>query len=228
MMTLQEIVEEVIRRLSEVPGLGTQVYAEERIVRLVNSAFKFIRTHAEWPELMQWYTRTLDGTTGKVTVPLINVLGPKDLKAVFPENSDRKLSILPTSINVNKLIGATSRWVQLLGVIDDPLVNDARYLFKVWPIQSTGNLNILVKHNRVWGDSHMEDEMWLDDEAIVLHCCMREANSDGANPAEQNDFSEQFKDRMRQLTRDNHRFPTELNPGGVTTPYTWFDPAEYY
>lgn len=230
MMTLAEAVDETIRRLSEVPGTSTQVYSEERVVRLLNSAFKFIRSDCDWPELMQWYTRTLDGTTGKMTARIPNTVGPKDIKGILPVNSDIKLAALPTTINPNNLVGnGQPRWVQLLGAVDDPFVNGEKFLFRLWPFNSTGDFNILVKHNKVWKSSHdLETELWLDDEAMILHVCMREVSSDGANQAEQADFAEQFKDRMKQIRRDNLNLPSDLNPGSMTTPYSWYDPSVYF
>lgn len=228
-MTLGEAVEDTIRRLSEIPGLATQVYSEERIVRLLNSAFKFLRSHCDWPELMTWHTRTLDGTTGKVTQRIPNVLGPKDLKFIYPVSSDQKLAILPSTINPNNLAaGNQPRWVQLLGVVDDPLQTDGKFLFRLWPSQSVGDINILVKSNRVWAASDLNSELWLDDEALILHACVRETSSDGANQAEQADFAEQLKDRMKQITRENTNLPTDINPGSTTTPYNWFDPSVYW
>lgn len=230
MMLLNEAVDEVIRRLSEVPGTATQDYSEERIVRLLNSAFKFIRSHCDWPELLTWHQRTLNGVDGRVTVPIANVLGPKDIKFIYPVNSDVKLALLPTTINPANVVLSTTqpRWVQLLGPADDPITQQGKFLFRLWPQAATGDINILVKNNRIYTSKMMDDELWLDDEAMILHACMRQANSDGANQAEQGDFASQFADRMRQITKENLNLPIDNNPGSTTTPYSWFDPTVYY
>lgn len=229
MMTLGEAVEETIRRLSEVPGTGTQTYAEELIVRRLNSAFKFLRSDNDWPYMMQWYSRTLDGVTGKVTQRIPNVLQPTDLKFIYPANSDIRLTQLPSTVNPNNVnVGTQGRWVQLLGTVDDPTTTDGRFLFALWPKTATGDVNIFVKHNRLWKSSNMDDELWLDDEAMILHACMIEVNADGANQAEQASFKQQFEDRMKQLRKENLAIPIDINPGSTTTPYSWFDPTVYF
>lgn len=228
MKTLNQAVQETIKRLSEVPGTSVQVYAEDHILGLLNSAFKFIRMHADWPELMQWYTRTLDGATGKITSAIPNVIGPKDLRVVMPSGSSVPLPYLPTLGNPFRLTGTAPMYVQLLGPVDDPFdANGNKELFRIWPLTATGDVVLQVKHNKDWVATDGDTELWIDDEALILHACTREAIGDGANPAAQADFAQAFGDRLKQLTRDNHVLPVAVGSGGFSTPTEWFDPSEY-
>lgn len=168
----------------------------------------------------------MDGTTGKVSVVIPNVIEPFDLKAVYPKDSDRQLSMLPSIVNPFRLVGTTPRWLQLLGEVDDPTNSTGKFLFRVWPFTAVSDVEILVKHNKEWDITHMDDYMWMDDELLILHVLMTEVNSDGANQAEQAGYSQQFNDRLKQLTKDNTNLPIEVNPNAATSPMAWFDPAE--
>jgi hypothetical protein len=68
--TLSNNVQGVLQRLSEQPGIGTQIYEEDKIASMILDGFI---EHARlpdfwWPHLMQWIGPiALDGSTGTPT-----------------------------------------------------------------------------------------------------------------------------------------------------------------
>src|SRR3954469_20758725 len=97
---VSDIVNAVINELSQVPGVATQIYASGRIQQHVQDALLLEMEEMWWPDYMAWIGPiALDGTTGSLTADLVGPLATikeyRDLAAVFPSSSNRKLRELP-------------------------------------------------------------------------------------------------------------------------------------
>jgi len=97
---VSNIVNAVINELSQVPGIATQIYSAGRIQQHVQDALLLELEEMWWPDYMTYIGPIpLDGTTGSLTQDLVGPLATiteyRDIAAVYPENSNRKLRELP-------------------------------------------------------------------------------------------------------------------------------------
>jgi len=159
--TLDELVTKVTRRLSQVPGVGVQLYAEDRIVDMIQHKFDILFDELFWPQFSGWYQWTLDGSTGVITTDVSTILKRfDDIDVIFLPNSDSPLPKLPDRVvNPFQLTGQT------------PLYYDANpgstsRPFLVWPKTATGTIDVHVrtKPDDFIGDSIVD----FDNQALIL------------------------------------------------------------
>src|SRR5206468_11743824 len=106
-----DIVNSVINLLSQVPGFVTQTYASGRILQHVQDALLLELEEMWWPDYMAYIgPLAIDGglLTTDVVGPLATITEWRDVAAVFPSDSDKKLAELPTNMNP-ALLTNTSR-----------------------------------------------------------------------------------------------------------------------
>src|SRR6185436_19648934 len=93
---VSDIVNAVITELSQVPGIATQIYSAGRIQQHVQNALKLEMEELWWPDYMTYIGPIpLDTGTGKLTQDLVGPLATiteyRDIAAVFPNSTSRKL-----------------------------------------------------------------------------------------------------------------------------------------
>ena len=201
--TFAQLITDVTNRLSMVPGVGAQLYADDRIALMLQHKFNVLFDEVFWHQFMVWETMTLDGTLGVVTTDLTDKIKRfEDIRAIFPDNSNSALPILATTINPFELAGTSP--------INYDGLNDATKVFQIWPKASTGNL---IVHYRVKPDDFVsENEVKFDDEALILGSTYDYLEDDGTNPGATQKFQALFESRLRQLKNLRSQAPISLDP----------------
>src|SRR5580765_1297703 len=145
---VRDIVNAVINELSQVPGVATQIYASGRILQHVQDALLLEIEEMWWPDYMTYIGPiALDGTTGTLTAALVGPLATireyRDVAAVYPSNSNRKLRELPQSINPFALTSGMASWFIA------PDYTTTGKPFKVFPPDSTGSVVVWARQRPV-------------------------------------------------------------------------------
>jgi|TARA_R110000822_G_scaffold12978_2_gene46646 hypothetical protein len=209
MSTLTELVTRTADRLSMVAGTGVQTYAEDRIAEMIQHKFDVLFEEAFWPQFLTWATFTLDGTLGIVTTDLTSLLKRyEDIRVVFPEESTTpmtKMSALTT--NPFTLTGTTPIHYEALGPTD---TNQVSRVFQIWPKSATGDI---VVQYRTKPDTFVStDEIYFDDQALILGATFDYLEDDGTNPNASQKFQLLFEARVKQLKNTFNSAPISLDP----------------
>lgn len=217
MTTFNDIVDKTIERLSLVPGLSVQTYAEERIRIAVQSTFISVFDAVWWPDYMDWFERTLDGTLGVVT----SNLGPTvkrfmDTQAVYRENEDVPLPILPTNINPFNLSGSHVEYIEQRKSSNVP---DTNKIIQFWPKTATGNVKIRARMKPA--EFTGTETVYLDDELIVLGACWDQIEDDETSPGAAQKFLVKFEARLKQMKEAYNHLPIRLGARRVPYPTRW-------
>lgn len=217
-----DLVQQVLTRMSMVNGTGVQVYSEEKIIQYFIACYKQLLMDKEFPWDLQYDTRTLNGTDGKITSVINNVTKPTNLLAVYRQDSDRPIPMLPRSVNPLRISGTMPLYLQLLPRGSD-LLDDAagRYLFRLWPSGATGDVIVVTQPDHLITADRV---VTLDDEALTLYACAMHESSDGANPAQAQVFMRQYETYIENMKRRSMGMAVSKNPKSISYLQDWTDP----
>jgi hypothetical protein len=222
--TIREIVNQALTVVGEVSGPGVQMYEDDRMKADAIRAFNMMFKKYPWQQYLDWFTVTLDGTTGRPnTGPFNQVLDFEDFIAVHRAGESRRLPIAPTRLNPNTLAAGTQAmyWTSLNAT-------DLQYhtkKIKVYPATAVGSLNVLAKvyprplpasfQNFDW-----QDIFYLDTDMLVYATAFMTLSGDdlnaGAADIVRNLMEMKYKDVMVAL--GNHPIPID---GDMNIPYYW-------
>jgi len=174
--TLNGITSDVLKRIGLVSGTGVQTYTEPQVKMAVQDAFDFLFRKRFWDHLSDWYTYTLDGTTGVVTSDLTTTCAEyTDIDVVH--NSDQSAIVKPSS---NEHLFVTNSQAQYYTPLN---YGDARFLTKVikfWPITATGSVTLRIrKHPGIFTD---EQTIPFPQDIIGWAAAWLVLETDGLNP----------------------------------------------
>ncbi len=219
--TVAEAVIQVVRNMSMVSGPAVQPYSEDNIIGMLEGAHQFIVDEGpEWPDLRSDYTRTLDGTTGKITelVPdAVGAITSARVKRVYHESSNRPMPLL--SDYNNPLVTSFPYGFKLLGRQDET-VTTGKYLVQLYPVTLTGQCLIQLVYDYDMSDTRtvIPIDWWLH----VYHASWQYAADDGTNMGQIEKYKNLFNMRMKQVSARLATHPLALNPLN-TVPNQWME-----
>jgi hypothetical protein len=208
--TLGNLVLGVERRLSQVPGTGVQLYAEDTIVQLIQNGFNALFTDTFWPHLCVWEQNVVDGSTGTLTSDFTYINSFYDIQSVYVGTTDAQLRILPSNFNPFKLTGTSALYME--AIAEDV---DENRLFKVYPITATSTLY-------VYGRAHpgnftsSSTIVKMDAQALELYAAWKYLSDDGSNPGQIEDVKKEFTNRLQQLKVAMNSKPIDINPNATS------------
>ena len=173
--------------MSMMIGTGTQIYAEDKMLTLIQSTFNLCFDYCFWNRFLNYYNFTLDGSTGVVVEDLTNkIKNFNDIKHVFV-GSDT-LSKMGSNINPFTITGA------------DPLYyipTNNEKIFKIVPF--TSSANIVVSARIKPDDFTFDSEVPFDEDAIIFGVCYEFSVDDDDNRVAAQKFSDLFQKRLQTL-----------------------------
>ena len=197
---VRNVIDDAQGIISEVPGAGTQVYADDKMMRDVIRAFNAIFKKYDWDQYIEWRSLILDGSTGKITTDsLSDVIDFEDIRGVYRDGESRPLPLAAKSLNPFSYTaagGSAKLWRSLP-------VTDADYVskkFSVLPVTAEGTINLCVKvyPNPNEGDWTFDSVMYLDRDMLAYMTAFVTLISDGLNP----DAAEIAKNMMEMKYKD--------------------------
>lgn len=209
-MLVKDIVSAVIVELSQVPGVATQIYSAGRIRQHVQDAYQLEIDELWWPRYMWWQTIPVDLATGLLTEdikgPISFVDEYEDIRAVFPEGSNRSIAEFPATMYPPTLINGSRLFIT-------PDYTVPHRPFKILP-PSGGNKGSVVVHARqstplpLADDSNVYiDNLLLQYDAAWMYCV-----DDGTVPAQVNKFQMLATKRRKQIRASLAQQPLLLDP----------------
>ena len=203
--TFDNLINDVIVRLSMVNGTDVQKYAEAQIAAMLQHKFDVLFEERWWPQYSAWEEHTLDGTTGVVTSDLSTTVKRfEDIRVIHAEDATRPLSQLPGTVNPNVLSGTQPLFFEPVTTVNK--------FFRLWPLTSTGKVQF---HRRTLpadfatGSTTAID---FDSQALILGSVYDYLEDDGTNPGATDKFERMFNARVKQLGDSLDQSPIPLNP----------------
>lgn len=196
--TLGDLVNQTEIRLSLVPGLGVQKYAEDPIALLIIEGFNFCVKQTWWPHLRRLITVNLDGSTGTITSDLYDDLstegihGLENIRNIYVHDTPEVLQVLPTRFNPTSVDG---EW---------PLfycgTSNSKRPFKVYPETAKGPL--VIEGRAFKGKYTLDDEIPFDPDCLTNYAAWKYATDDGANQQQAELFGSTFQQLLGKLVAD--------------------------
>lgn len=219
--TVAEAVVQVARNLSLVSGNNVQPYSGEQIVGYLEGAHQLIidtDPQLEFPDLMQSYTRTLDGVTGFITQTVPDTVGAitsARIKRVYSDSQNRPLPLL-SNYN-NPLVTSFPYGFRLLGAAEE-VAAGGKYLIQVFPITLGGQIQIQLEVDFDLSDPKtvIPIDWWLH----VYHASWQYAADDGTNQLQIEKYKNLYNERFNQVKARLLTAPISLDPLN-TIPNQW-------
>ena len=207
---VKDIVNDVINKLSQVPGVATQIYSAGRIQQFVQDAFLLELEEMWWPNYMTYIGPVpLDGVTGSLTQDLVGPLATiteyQDIAGVFRDGSNRKLRELPQSINpLLQTNGLRSFYIAA------DYTTPARP-FKVYPTNSTIAVVVWARQ-RPKLPLGLNDTVYIDQLLLSYDACWMYCVDDGTVPAQVNKYQVLAANRRKKIIAAFGQHALELDP----------------
>lgn len=209
------------QHLSQMAGKGVQIYSETRIANYLQHAFEMVFKEYFMPEYSGWFTVGLDGVNGLATSDMA-ITSFDDIGVVYVENTEHKIKLAPTNININRMTGT---WPVYMGPRLIINATDVKRPFVVYPKTAVGNLNIYGRrHPQTAGvpsDFGSTDTVMCD--SLVLEYCAAwmYAEDDATNPGQIAKFRDLFNKRLTQLQSAAMNLPSPLDARMVPILNEW-------
>lgn len=190
-LTLSELTQKVITSLSMYQGTATQLYAEDRIVLMLERLFIKLFESRFWDNNTFWYKYTLSGENGVVNEDVSeNIAQFTDIDCIHTENNPRfSLKRLNKSTNPYEIKGTTPVYYER-SEID-------KKIFAVVPYNATGTVYVRARTR----PTKFLDRTIIpfDPDVLVLGVCWEYAVDDGNNQSEIQKFQQMYQERLKQL-----------------------------
>lgn len=205
--SIGDIVADVITEISQVPGVATQVYSQDRIRQFVQNAWLLEIEEMWWPQYRWTQTVAIDGGVlqDDLQGPISYIDDWADIQAVFPEGSNRKLRELPQSVNPTALVSGMQSWYIA------PDYTFAHRPFRVYPSDSTGNVTVVARQMHSLPFT-TDTVVYLDRLLLMYDACWMYTVDDGTVPAQVNKFQMLAGNRRKKMIAGQAQQPLQLDP----------------
>lgn len=204
MARFDDLIQQVIRRLSMVDGTGVQLYSEDIIGDMIQHKFDVLFDRIFWKQFCEWELFTLDGTLGVVTANLTDKIKRfDDIGAIYPSNSNTPITVLSKTINPLTLGSGTTP------IHYDAYNADASKVFKIWPKSATGDIMVYYRTKPAKFTGNVEVN--FDEQVLVLGTCYDYLEDDASNPGATAKFKNLFESRRKQIEDLHQQAPISLD-----------------
>ncbi len=195
MATLSTLITRVQELLSLAGGLGVQTYAQPKIVQFIQSGYADLADRRFWNDYTQEASYTLDGTTGKVTADLTNIIKSfRDVQYIWYGDYASPLPRVPNN--------RSQTMIRQLGFTSS---GDPTCPFKVLPIDNTGTVHVRYRSKATVPFSEIDD-VPMDEELLVRYAALLYLSFDNANQTAITVVNKMYTERLDKLEKleDNH------------------------
>src|SRR5262245_17838231 len=206
--------------IGEVAGPGVQVYAEDRMLLDVKSAFNMVFTKYGWPQYTRWSRHELDGSTGRVTDnSLSDVKDFTDFLRIVRDGQTEPISLLPSNFNPFSLSNGGTRVKYFTSI---PAIEGAYETKKLqfYPLAATGFVNVRA---RVYPTGTFDEntQLALDEDMLAFATAFFTLAFEDLNPGAADTCKALMEGRYKDLLAALASHPTSASVGGdVVTDWT--------
>lgn len=209
--TAQQIISKVERMLYQSAGSAVQIYSQDLLLDMLQDAFDHLFDEEFWPQFRVRQTLTLDGVTGRPTVAPADITSWEDIQFVLPRSYNRPLRILPDKLNTDFIADAgVPRYIEH--------VDDAK-LFRVWPLASTGTVQVVGRKRP--NPFIITDTVKFDSLCIEHYMAWSYFTDDESSPGSAQKHQGLFEKRLQEVRDSAFSQSIQLNDREETIPNTW-------
>lgn len=216
MATLAQLVQRTVIRLSMVPGVSVQVYAEDRIAEMIWHKYLMVRDRLWWDDLMTYVTLTqrADGRPDEnvvrqlPTAPVgdeVVINKYNDIQHAWVVNRRDPLKQLPMRSNPGGVLKQGHTLYRMA---------DAQKVVRFAPFEA--GQQVLLRYKMYYPYFNPDDEVPMDDQLMILGAAYDYIEDDGTNPGQAEKFLNMFNARLLQLEGIENDKEIPLSP----LPYT--------
>lgn len=208
MTTVAEAIVKVALNMSLVNGQGMSPYSEDQVAQYLSNAHDMLTAKYVWPELTSSIIKTLDGSTGKVTVAFSaadGITDYKQIKHVYSENVQRELPLI--SGIINPLMQSSVIGYRPLSIAEDP---NKQYLIAIQPVTWAGRIGITASLKADF--SNPDTVIPIDDLLHIWIATWMWAEDDATNPGQAEKYLKLWEDRVKDIRSNVNTGPYALNP----------------
>lgn len=221
--TIGDAVADIARFMGMVNGQNMTPYSDDAAVMFLKRAHSLIKDESEWDEMIVWRSRTLDGTTGKITELITDTTDWKEIVRVYHESMRTPLVKLTSQINP---ITSTLMWgYRGLDPASDASGSAGRYLVQFYPETMTGRVMFQIARSIDW--TNRETILPIDYDWHVYLAAHMWACQDGTNPVQIDNLSKLLKTRKDQIMSKENSRPTSMQPNQLIPNDWWEADAPY-
>lgn len=214
MTTVNEAVNRVELLMSQVAGENVQLYAEDRIVDMLQNSYNTLFDKLWWPNRMRRQTVTLNGTSGEATTNFTALTRFDDIKHVYREGD--RLPLPEVSLNENPAIitGTRARYYEP--------TQTASKILKCYPVASTDNIIVLYREKQA--DFVLDPTVTIDFDAdlLVFGAVYEYLEDDGSNPGATEKYRQKYN---AKFTAAKAKYGNRIIPfrrGRALIPDSWY------
>lgn len=212
--TLEALIVDVQSAIYQSAGVSTQVYSQDIIANMITDGFIFLASDVQkdWKRFKNSVTYTLDGTTGRTTVPISNTFkNYDDIQHIFIGQTERMITAIDLNNNPSMYTG------------DAPLgyLHDTTDTIRIIPASATGTITI---NGIVYPTSFiLTDIVPFDHLALKYYVAWQYMTDDGSNPGAAEKLRVLFEARYKNLGLSQDQAPVALNGAGMNDfPREWW------
>lgn len=187
-LTLEELVQNTLQEIVQVPGTSVDIYSQDRIASAIIANFEMLFDEFFWHQYTDWYTWTLDGSTGRVTNDISSVLTRyEDIDKIRVPNREQDLQEFSDESAPAEFTGTTPLFY----------MSDAIKVFKIVPPTSTGDVYVRCRTKPL--TIVPTTEIKVDNLLLKLMTAWQVTTDDNANEAAESRLLQQTKQRYQQI-----------------------------
>lgn len=221
--TVGDAIEAVASFMGMVNGQDMTPYSDDKVAMFLRRAHVIIRDSAEWDEMVLWRTRTLDGTTGKITELITDTKDWKNIIRVYHESMQTPLAKLTSYIN--PLTSTLMFGYRGLDPASDNSAGDGRYLVQFYPETLTGRVLFQLRRIVDWTDR--DEIIPIDWDWHVYLAGHIWACQDGTNPVQIDNLNKLMTDRKDRIMAKQNSRPVSSQPNQLIPNDWWEADAPY-
>ena len=221
--TIREIVNDALTVVGEVSGPGVQMYEDDRMMADAVRAFNMMFKKYSWHQYLNWYTVTLNGTTGKIVEqPFEQIKDFEDFIAVHRDGCAQRMPIAPTRLNPFSMTatGAYPMYWTSMNATDTDYPK-RKLLF--YPATSKGKINVLAKvYPLLPGKTQFDwqDTFYLDKDMLVYATAFMTLSGDDLNAGAAEVIRNMMEMKYRDITASLGSHPIPVH-GDSSIPFEW-------
>jgi hypothetical protein len=221
--TVEDAIADVARFMGMVNSQNMTPYSDDACIMYLKRAHNFIKDQSEWDEMLLWRTRTLDGTTGKITELITDTLDWKDVLRVYHESMQTPLAKL--SSYVNPLTSTLLFGYRGLDPASDNTASAGKYLVQFYPETLTGQVLFQIRRGIDW--TSRDTVLPIDYDWHVYLAAHMWACQDGTNPVQISNLSDLLRTRKDQIMSKENSRPLQAQPNQLIPNDWWEADAPY-
>jgi hypothetical protein len=222
--TIREIVDAALTVVGEVAGPGVQMYEEDRMKADATRAFNMMFKKYNWDQYLDWFTVTLDGTTGKITTDAFaQVKDFEDFIAAYSAGQNAPIPFKPRKENPNSIFGSGTNvcaWSSLNA--SNPSYKRRKLQF--YPITAVGQVNVLAKVYPLVPPAvefDWEQEFFLDKDLLVYATAYMTLSGDDLNASAADVVRNLMEMKYKDVIASLAKHPINVQGTSVRIPNYW-------